>query len=336
MLLTYVLSQSWLFHHFLLCWTGSLRFMLSALRLTCCWSCSHLWGLNHWGLYHGSLWPMAGICLKLVMVISPQLWMHWVASSCDCLCATGILHFSSWAVYHGHSDYEVEHTALQCLGQRVTWWFLPSTTWPLGTAVVFCSSAHCHPVPPAATSWVSDASFRPSAHYGMWSSTGKFLFHELSLHTDLWSMYWCLFSHVWWVHAFRCQHAGCHYSPGTRVLSTTEVLDHCSMLLEFDLWHWIHILTDYFRDTGNGHIFRWAWCHYIFSLFWVSSVQLVLCLILLKGSLLLASGLINYGARLGPFFHLCFWPPRYDHLYWFCYFSNHLAVLWMLVFYTNW
>ena len=40
-------------------------------------------------------------------------------------------------------------------------------------------------------------------------------------------------------------------------------------------------------------------------------------LILLNHSLLLASGLINYGARLGPFFYLCLCPPTCQHLNWF-------------------
>ena len=30
-----------------------------------------------------------------------------------------------------------------------------------------------------------------------------------------------------------------------------------------------------------------------------------------------ASGFVNYGARLGHFFHLCLWPPRSQHLNWF-------------------
>ena len=34
----------------------------------------------------------------------------------------------------------------------------------------------------------------------------------------------------------------------------------------------------------------------------------------LNHSLLLASDLVNYGARIGHFFHLCFWPPRYQDL----------------------
>ena len=79
-------------------------------------------------------------------------------------------------------------------------------------------------------------------------------------------------------------------------------------------YHWFQC------DTRMGHIFGWAWCHYIFSLFWVSpgfSTQLVLFLILLNCSLLLASGLINYGARLGPFLHLCLLLPWYQHLNWF-------------------
>ena len=40
------------------------------------------------------------------------------------------------------------------------------------------------------------------------------------------------------------------------------------------------------------------------------SMWLVLFLILLNCSLLLALGLINYGARLGLFLHLCLWLPR--------------------------
>ena len=43
----------------------------------------------------------------------------------------------------------------------------------------------------------------------------------------------------------------------------------------------------------------------------------VLFLILLNCSLLLASGLINYGARLGPFLYLCLWLPTCQHLNWF-------------------
>ena len=44
------------------------------------------------------------------------------------------------------------------------------------------------------------------------------------------------------------------------------------------------------------------------------STWIVLFLILLNHSLLLALGLINYGSRLGCFFHLCLWPSRCQHL----------------------
>ena len=40
----------------------------------------------------------------------------------------------------------------------------------------------------------------------------------------------------------------------------------------------------------------------------------VLFLIILNCSLLLALGLQNCGAKLGPFLHLCLWLPRYQHL----------------------
>ena len=43
-------------------------------------------------------------------------------------------------------------------------------------------------------------------------------------------------------------------------------------------------------------------------------LYLVLFLIILNCSLLLALGLINCGARLGPFLHLCLWLPRCEHL----------------------
>ena len=55
------------------------------------------------------------------------------------------------------------------------------------------------------------------------------------------------------------------------------------------------------------------------------STQLLLFLILLNCSWLLESGLINCGARLGPFFHLCVWLPRYLHQKWIHYFSSHPA-----------
>ena len=42
--------------------------------------------------------------------------------------------------------------------------------------------------------------------------------------------------------------------------------------------------------------------------------QLALLLILLNYSLLLASGPINFGARIGPFFHMCLWLPICQHL----------------------
>ena len=45
--------------------------------------------------------------------------------------------------------------------------------------------------------------------------------------------------------------------------------------------------------------------------------QLVVFLIILNGSLLLALGLINCGARLGTFLHLYLWLPRCQHLNWF-------------------
>ena len=41
------------------------------------------------------------------------------------------------------------------------------------------------------------------------------------------------------------------------------------------------------------------------------STQLVLIMILLN---CLALGLINFGARLGPFLHLCLWLPICQHL----------------------
>ena len=52
--------------------------------------------------------------------------------------------------------------------------------------------------------------------------------------------------------------------------------------------------------------------------------QLVLFLILLNHSLPLALGVINHGARLGCFLHLCLWLPRCQHLNWF---ATSLATL---------
>ena len=54
------------------------------------------------------------------------------------------------------------------------------------------------------------------------------------------------------------------------------------------------------------------------------SAWLVLFLIILNCSLLLTLDLINCGARLGPFLHLCLWLPRCWHLNWFVIF---LAIL---------
>ena len=47
------------------------------------------------------------------------------------------------------------------------------------------------------------------------------------------------------------------------------------------------------------------------------STLLVLFLIYLNHSFLLASGFINYGARLGHFFFLCLYPQGCWHLNWF-------------------
>ena len=54
------------------------------------------------------------------------------------------------------------------------------------------------------------------------------------------------------------------------------------------------------------------------------SAQLVLVLMLLNHSLLLASGLVNYGARLGHFFHLSL-ATRMSGSKLICYFPSHPA-----------
>ena len=55
------------------------------------------------------------------------------------------------------------------------------------------------------------------------------------------------------------------------------------------------------------------------------SAWLVLFLIILNCSLLLALGLINCGARLGPFLHLCLWLPRCQHPNGLLFFSHPAA-----------
>ena len=55
------------------------------------------------------------------------------------------------------------------------------------------------------------------------------------------------------------------------------------------------------------------------------SAWLVLFLICLNPSLLPESGLINYDARLGHFFHLFLWPSRCQLSKLICYFLNHPA-----------
>ena len=60
------------------------------------------------------------------------------------------------------------------------------------------------------------------------------------------------------------------------------------------------------------------------SLFSGFSTQLILFLIPLNCSLLLVSGLENYGTRLGPFLQLCLWLPRCQHFNWF---ATSLATL---------
>ena len=57
------------------------------------------------------------------------------------------------------------------------------------------------------------------------------------------------------------------------------------------------------------------------------STQLVPFLIILSYSLLLAFELINCGARLGLFLHLCLWLPRCQHLNWFITFLATLQPL---------
>ena len=56
------------------------------------------------------------------------------------------------------------------------------------------------------------------------------------------------------------------------------------------------------------------------------SAPLVLFLILLNHSLLLASYLVNYCARLGHFFHLCLWPTRCWHPIDLIFFSHPAAL----------
>ena len=57
------------------------------------------------------------------------------------------------------------------------------------------------------------------------------------------------------------------------------------------------------------------------------SAQLVPFLIILSCSLLLPFRLVNCGARLGLFLHLCLWVPRCQHLNWFITFLATLLPL---------
>ena len=57
------------------------------------------------------------------------------------------------------------------------------------------------------------------------------------------------------------------------------------------------------------------------------STWIVLFLIILNCNSLLALGLINSGARLRPFLHLCLWLPRCEHLNWFIIFLATLQPL---------
>ena len=75
------------------------------------------------------------------------------------------------------------------------------------------------------------------------------------------------------------------------------------------LWTRLGFLPHWFHwDASIGHILQ--------SLLGFST-QLILFLIFLNHSLTLALGLVNCGARLGCFLHLCLWLPRCQHLNWF-------------------
>ena len=94
----------------------------------------------------------------------------------------------------------------------------------------------------------------------------------------------------------------------------------------------------------HPHWFHWdtvVWTHSLMSLMslLLQSLQgfytcLVLFLILLNHSLLLASDLTNYSARLGHFISLCLWPPRCQHQNWFIIFWP-LSRFWVLIFNTT-
>ena len=65
------------------------------------------------------------------------------------------------------------------------------------------------------------------------------------------------------------------------------------------------------------------------------STQLILFLIFLNHSLLLALGLLNYGARLGHLFHLCFLATKMSASELICYFSSYPVAIWVPVFNTT-
>ena len=267
--------------------------MLSTVRLPC--GCLfHLWGLNHCRLHHSHLGilPMTDVCVSLWW---PEAHARYALSGCFLLCfklvGPLLLRYPP---------------AFPAIWLQIQFWEFgsklpnPSTflTWHWGIffpGLVLCNDTV---IGGGHETWWFQCSD--------WVSGWWIYFHLVSRELC------CLITHLSWLH---------RQGVITNLLST---------------WMWMWMWRLFFSGPSSCRLWarsgfhpHWLsicqnWIHHLRSLMslllqslWGSYTWCVTFLILLNCSLLLASNLINYGARLDHYFCLWHWQVRCQHLNWF-------------------